>query len=176
MVERVSPPLSGDEAVMARAFLDQQRATLLIKGEGLDATQLQARIGVSEITLGGLISHMTYVEDYWFTVVLAGGPPSAPWDGIDWLADNDADWHRAAGLGLRELAGPYAAAIARSDEHLDRALADAGMEAHADPVTRRGAEVVFSLRWILAHTITEYARHNGHADLLRESIDGQVGE
>jgi uncharacterized damage-inducible protein DinB len=176
-VERRDPPLRASEAETLTAYLDYHRDTLRMKVAGLDAEQLARTLAPSPMTLGGLVSHLSLVEDSWFSVVLAGNQPAPPWDTVDWDADNDWDWHRANGLTLDELLAAYDETVARVDACIADALARGGLDALSVKTSRRtdpgGA---FSLRWIMLHMIEEYARHNGHADLLRESIDGQVGE
>jgi uncharacterized damage-inducible protein DinB len=172
---RVDPPLRAGEAETLLAFLDYHRDTLRMKVAGLAAEALDRTVPPSTMTLGGLISHLTLVEDSWFSTVLAGNPPAPPWDDVDWDADNDWDWHRAAGLDLEELTAAYDEAVARADACIGDALAADGLGAQSVKQSRHGLGR-FSLRWILLHMIEEYARHNGHADLLRESIDGEVGE
>jgi uncharacterized damage-inducible protein DinB len=174
---RVDPPLRAGEAETLRAFLDYHRGTLRRKEDGLDAAALDRTLGPSTMTLGGLVSHLTLVEDQWFSVVLDGHPPAPPWDDVDWEADNDWDWHRAAGMDLADLLPAYDEAVLRSDTAVAAALERGGLDAASVKVSRRTEPgTPFSLRWILLHMIEEYARHNGHADLIRESIDGQVGD
>jgi uncharacterized damage-inducible protein DinB len=158
------------------AYLDYHRDTLRMKVAGLDREQLDRSLAPSTMTLGGLVSHLTLVEDDWFSVVLAGHEPAPPWDTVDWRADNDWDWHMAAGEPLEDLLGPYDATVARADESIAAALGRDGLETLSARAARRGDAGHVSLRWILLHMIEEYARHNGHADLLRESVDGEVGE
>jgi uncharacterized damage-inducible protein DinB len=174
-VERRDPPLRSGEAEMLVAFLDYHRDTLRMKVAALDPDQLDRTLPPSTMTLGGLVSHMTLVEDQWFSVVLEGNPPAPPWDDVDWDADNDWDWHRASGMDLDALLPEYDEAVRRSDRAITEALDREGPETPSAKPSRRG-EGAFSLRWILLHMIEEYARHNGHADLIRESIDGQVGD
>jgi uncharacterized damage-inducible protein DinB len=179
MTERVDtrqhPPLQASEAETVLAFLDYHRATLRMKVSGLDPSALDRTLGPSTMTLGGLLSHLTYVEDSWFSVVLAGNTPAEPWAAVDWSADEDWDWHVAAGRSLEDLLPAYDDAVARADEHIARALELDGLDTPSVRSSRRVA-TPYSLRWIVLHMIEEYARHNGHADLLREAIDGQVGE
>jgi uncharacterized damage-inducible protein DinB len=176
-VERMDPPLRAGEAESLTAYLDYHRDTLRMKVAGLDTEQLARTLPPSTMTLGGMVSHLSLVEDSWFSVVLAGNKPAPPWDTADWDADNDWDWHRANGVALDELLAEYDETLARVDRCIAAALAQDGLDTRSVKTSRRtdpgGA---FSLRWILLHMIEEYARHNGHADLLRESIDGQVGE
>jgi uncharacterized damage-inducible protein DinB len=159
------PPYVGDERPLLEAWLDFHRATLLWKCSGLDAEQLRQRsVPPSTMSLLGLVRHLTEVERTWFTRVLTGedapplyysdDDPDGDFDGVD-DADAEADLAR------------FTAQVATS-----RATATAhGLE---DTGTRRGQPV--SLRWIYGHMIEEYARHNGHADLLREAVDGATGD
>jgi hypothetical protein len=94
-----------------------------------------------------------------------------PWASVDWEADADWDWHSAVDDTPEELLDLLAAEIAESDRIIHAA---AGLDQLSVRSGRDGSP--FSLRWILAHLVEEYARHNGHADLIRESIDGTVGE
>ena len=175
-VTRVDPPLRAGEAETLLAFLDYHRDTLRMKVAGLDDEQLGRTLGPSTMTLGGLVRHLTLVEDSWFSVVLAGNDPAPPWDGVDWDADRDWEWHHAGDLGAAELMAAYDETVTRVDGCIAAALEKDGPAAlSAKPARREGAGH-FSLRWMLLHMIEEYARHNGHADLLRESIDGEVGE
>ena len=169
--ERVEPPYAADEATMLQAFLDYHRATLRWKTFGLDAEQLKRTLAPSTMTLGGMLKHLAGVEDNWFSVFLLGNQEAEAWREVDWEADNDWDWHSADGDAPGELAELFDAAVARSRE------LTAGMDLDTESVkrSRRTGEPV-TLRWIMLHMIEEYARHNGHADLLRESIDGAVGE
>ena len=177
MTERVDPPLQAGEAETLLSFLDYHRDTLRMKTAGLGVDELDRRLSPSTMTLGGLLSHMTLVEDSWFSVVLAGNPPAAPWDDVDWEADNDWDWHRASGLDLEALIAGYHESVTRADALIASALERDGLEAASVRASRRtDPGTPYSLRWIVLHMIEEYARHNGHADLIRESIDGQVGE
>lgn len=171
---RVLPSVTGDETAMPLEFLDYARATLAWKTSGLGEDDLLRAHAPSTMTLAGLLKHLAWVEDFWFVYVLAGEDPSEPWIGIDWAADSDGDWNLdvpGSAEGLREL---WERSCARSRAETAKALSDGGMErlaaraVHGDPPP--------SLRWIVTHMIEEYSRHNGHADLIRESIDGLVGE
>jgi uncharacterized damage-inducible protein DinB len=171
---RPEPPLAADEVDTLLGFLDFQRATLAWKCAGLDAAGLRATTAASSMTLGGMLKHMAYVEDSWFSRWLHGRDPHPPWDTVDWKADRDWDWHSAAEDPPEELHALWQGAVARSRSLVDEALGDGGLERLARRTWPDGQAP--SLRWILVHMIEEYARHNGHADLLRESVDGQVGE
>ncbi len=173
--ERVDPPLAVDEATTLRAFLDYHRDTLRMKTAGLDAAQLNATLPPSTMTLGGLLKHLALVEDYWFSVVLLGNEDAEPWKSVDWDADRDWEWHTAADDSPEELRRLFDEMVAAADRCLDEALADGGLDRLSVKESRHEGGK-FSLRWILVHMIEEYARHNGHADLIRESIDGVTGE
>jgi len=171
---RPEPPQDGDEAATLLGFLDYQRATLAWKCSGLQPAGLQATVGVSSITLGGLLKHLAWVEDYWFSHRLHGSDPQAPWDSVDWKADPDWEWHSAAGDTPKELFDLWRASVARSRSRIAESLADGTLDRLAARPWPDGSAP--SLRWILVHMIEEYARHNGHADLIRESVDGATGE
>jgi uncharacterized damage-inducible protein DinB len=171
---RPEPPLAGDETATLVGFLEFQRATLAWKCSGLDAAGLGATVAPSTMTLGGMLKHLAYVEDLWFSRWLHGRDPAPPWDTVDWNADRDWDWHSAAEDTPEQLMALWQDAVARSRSRLGEALADGGLERLAQRSWPDGRSP--SLRWILVHMIEEYARHNGHTDLLRESVDGLTGE
>jgi uncharacterized damage-inducible protein DinB len=171
---RPEPPIDGDELRTLAGFLDYQRATLAWKCRGLDGAGLTATVGASTMTLGGLLKHLAYVEDDWFTFRLLGRERSAPWNTVDWAADYDWDWHSAADDEPEQLFALWDEAVGRSRANLAEALADGGLIRPVDRPWRDGRAP--SVRWVLTHMIEEYARHNGHADLLRESVDGSTGE
>jgi hypothetical protein len=168
---RSDPPYAAGDATMLRAFLDFYRATLLRQGEGLTEEQLAARLGPSTLTIGGLVKHMTIVESWWFREVLFKLPELA-WV-PDGAFDDDPDWefHSARDDPWDLLVERFRAVVAEADELLDRALATpAALDLEALRPRRDGS--IATLRWILVHLVEEYARHAGHADLIRESIDG----
>jgi uncharacterized damage-inducible protein DinB len=171
---RPEPPIAAGEIDTLLGFLDYQRATLAWKCGGLDAAGMNTTVGVSSITLGGLLKHMAYVEDSWFSRSLHGQDRRPPWDTVDWQAAPDWDWHSAADDSPEELFGLWQEAVERSRSLVSEALADGGLEQLAQRTWPDGSAP--SLRWILVHMIEEYARHNGHADLIRESLDGLTGE
>jgi uncharacterized damage-inducible protein DinB len=170
---RPEPPLAADETGTLLGFLEYQRATLAWKCAGLDAAGLSATVGASSMTLGGLLKHLAYVEDYWFSRRLNGRDPEPPWDTVDWQ-DPVWDRHSAADDSPEHLHVLWQDAVARSRSLIAEALADGGLERPARLAWPDGSSP--SLRWIVVHMIEEYARHNGHADLLRESVDGLTGE
>ena len=162
-VERPEGPLTGPDRPMLQAFLDWQRATLLYKCAGLTGEQLARRaVPPSSLSLLGLVRHMTRVERAWFRMRFAGEPVGYPFGGDPEAPFEQADPARAA------------ADYARLTEEIklaDAAVANASLD---DTFTHDGE--VMSLRLIYLHMIEEYARHLGHADLLREQIDGATGE
>jgi uncharacterized damage-inducible protein DinB len=171
---RPEPPVAGDETATLLGSLERQRATLAWKCGGLDAAGLRARLEPSAITLGGLLKHLALVEDEYFTRRLLGRELGPPWDTVDWDADRDWDWHSAAEDSPEQLMALWQDAAARSRVLVKEALADGGLERL--PRRRWPDGRAPSLRWIVVHMIEEYARHNGHADLIRESVDGLTGE
>jgi uncharacterized damage-inducible protein DinB len=173
---RVDPPLHGDEVTILRSFLTFHRDTLRWKCSGLTPAQLARPLPPSEMTLGGMMKHLALVESNWFDSVFTGVDLMPPFDTVDWDADRDWEWHTARDDSPEDLRALFDDAVRRADAVINAALAtDAGLDALSEQESRRG-EGRFSLRWILVHMIEEYARHNGHADLIRESIDGQTGE
>jgi uncharacterized damage-inducible protein DinB len=166
MDPRVDPPYVADELPMLRSWLTWQRQTLAVKCDGLDAEQLRSRsVPPAKLSLLGLVRHMADVERNWFrrTYEQSDAPP------LHYSAENeDGDFDDVDTADVDEAFATWQAEIAHAD-----ALVDARPDLDATGV-RRGAEV--SLRWILVHMIEEYARHNGHADLLRERIDGATGD
>ncbi len=173
--ERLDAPLVADETEMLLAWLDYHRDTLRLRAEGLDSDQLSATHPPSTLTLGGLLKHMALVEDHWFGVTLMGNDPVEPWRSADWDADGDWEFHSAFEDSPEELRRLFDDACAATDRILKRALAEGGLDRLSERASRRQEGQKFSLRWIVLHLIEEYARHNGHADLIRESIDGVTG-
>ncbi len=171
---RTDPPLAGDEVATLRGFLDFHRDTLRLKTAGLDHDQLNRTLAPSTMTLAGLLKHLAVVESSWFSEYVAGGELMPPFDTAPWDDDRDWEWHTAPDDSPEELRRLFDEAVARSDEITDAALASDGLDTLTVKADRSGER--FSLRWILTHMLEEYARHNGHADLLRESIDGTTGE
>jgi uncharacterized damage-inducible protein DinB len=174
-IDRSDPPLRAGEADTLLGYLDYHRDTLRQKTYDLTADQLRATLVPSTMTLGGMLKHLALVETWWFNEVFLGNPEIEPWASVDWDADADWDWHSAVDDSPEQLHALFDSATAASDEIIRAALADGGLDRLSVRESRRG-EGTFSLRWIIVHMIEEYARHNGHADLLRESIDGLTGE
>jgi uncharacterized damage-inducible protein DinB len=171
---RPEPPLAADEVSTLAGFLDYQRATLEWKCSGLDHAGLTARVGVSTMTLGGLLKHMAYVEAEWFHRRLLGQDRLSPWNTVDWNAHPDWDWESAAEQSPAELLATWRAVVEHTRVIVAEAIKQGGLGQLARHQLPDGRSP--SLRWILCHMIEEYARHNGHADMLRESVDGQTGE
>jgi hypothetical protein len=147
-------------------FLERQRATTAWKCAGLNADQLRATLGSSPMTLGGVLKHLARFEDDMSIEWLNGQPQLAPWNAVDWAAEHDWDWRTAAEDTPEQLYSRWQAAVDRSRDLFAEAVAN------RDDV--RPAEAP-SISYILINMIEEYARHNGHADLIRESVDGLVG-
>lgn len=165
------PPFAADERTTLLAFLHSHRDTLRRKTDGLDGAQLAASLAPSDLTLGGMLKHLAYVEDWWIGVNLAGLAPHPPFADVDWDADPDWDWHSATEQSPAELRELFDSFTARSDHLVSGAESLEVVAARRHPHTGEG----LSLRWILLHLLEEYARHNGHADLIRQSIDGVTG-
>ncbi|MFE4465641.1 DUF664 domain-containing protein [Oerskovia sp. NPDC056781] len=173
----IEPPAAGDEVATLVGSLERQRATFAWKVGGLDADGLAVRVAASAITLGGLLKHLAFTEELWFSTKLHGRPPGEPWDTVDWDRDPQWPWTSAAQDSPGDLYDLWRAAVVRSRAEIDEALADGGLDRRLvwQPEAGEDGERS-SLRRVLVDLIEEYARHVGHADLIRESIDGLVGE
>ncbi len=171
MTERTKVPYVGDERTLLEGFLAYQRDTFRMKTDGLDAEGLAAKLPPSSLTLGGLMKHLALVEDWWFGVNLIGTPDMPPFDTVDWDADPNWEFHTAADDSPEELRDLFERSVAASVANL-ATIDDLDSVVHRrHPETGEG----LSTRWVILHMIEEYARHNGHADLIRESVDGQTG-
>lgn len=168
------PPLAGTEAEHLTGALDRLRTTFRWKAGDLDAAGLRTRIGASSLTLGGLLKHLALVEEHYSSTKLTGAPLGAPWDGADWDTDPDWEFTSAADDDPEQLYALWDGAVQRSRARLDAAMANGGpgQLVHACGPDGRHA----SLRRLLCDLIEEYGRHTGHADLLREAVDGMTGE
>ncbi|KOU27759.1 Mini-circle protein [Streptomyces sp. WM6373] len=165
-MERISPPLTGNERETLRTYLDYHRATLAWKCEGLDDEQLRrASVPPSTLSLLGLVRHMGEVERHWFRRVLGGEEVAHLWsDTYDFQAAYDASGStRAEAFTAWQEEVEHARRIEAAAESLE-------VTAYV-PSWKEEA----SLRLVMLHLIHEYARHNGHADFLREAIDGTTG-
>ncbi|MCA9835069.1 MAG: DinB family protein [Thermomicrobiales bacterium] len=163
---RLRPPFHGDEKSTTHGFLEFQRETLLWKCAGLSEEQLRARPTSSSLTLLGLVKHLAFVERQWFQYVMAGRDVYIPWH----HDNSDADFRIEpddTGEGIIDF---YKKETALSDEIIGYYGMDDLAAWYQDDERRR------SLRWIMGHMLEETARHCGHADIIRETLDGMVGE
>ncbi len=170
-MERIDPDLQADERTTLVAFLDYHRATFLSKIAGLTYEQMNVALPPSDLTLAGLTKHLALVEDSWFQERFVGVEVE-PWASAPFDDDRDWEMHSAKHDSPDDLLALYQAAVARSQATLN---ALESLDARS-AVNDRREGIPYSMRWILVHMIEETARHNGHADLLRQSIDGLVGE
>lgn len=163
-IERRLPPYNGGEAAQVLSYLDWQRATVHIKAAGLsDADSHRSTIRSPLMTFAGIVSHLRWVERYWFSEVLGGVPHEAPYT----KENPDGDFIVAADRSLAELLDEYAAECAAS-----RAVV-ARLDLETEVPHR---DYTLSVRWVVLHMIEETARHAGHLDIVRENLDGVVGE
>jgi hypothetical protein len=164
-LQRVEPPAVSPESAALNNWLDYERATLLSKLEGLTSEQAGQRTVSSDTTLHGIVRHLTTIEQFWFVECVAGSRESYPYyDGteIDW------DWELDRSEGLDADIDRFVALCERN-----RAIT-AAIDPNATVTTKRGR--VYDVRNIMIGMIHEYARHNGHADVVRELTDGVTGE
>lgn len=175
---RTEAPLAAGELATLTAFLDHQRDTLRLKAAGLDHAGLHTALSPTTLTLGGLLHHLAFVEHWWTSHVLLGRPFAEPWASLDWESDEDAEITAAPGLPVEELWRRYDDEVEASRARVAEVVAADGDRAldrlcvlgrHGDPAQRA------SLRWVLLHLVEEHARHLGHADLLRQAVDGTTG-
>ena len=168
------PPLAGTEVEHLTGALDRLRTTFRWKADGLDTRGLAVPVGASSLTLGGLLKHLAFVEAFTFTVKLRGESPGTPWAEAPWDDVENWEFRSAAGQPPEELYGLFDDAVARSRERLAGLVADGGLDQPVHVSSSDGRHA--SLRRLVFDLIEEYGRHTGHADLLRESVDGLVGE
>jgi Protein of unknown function (DUF664) len=168
------PPLSSGEAEHLLGALDRLRWTFRWKADGLDADQLAVRLPPSSLTLGGLLKHLAANEDYLMTHKLAGTPMPPVWDGDGWDGDDNWEFTSAASDSPESLYELYDGAVARSQATLSAAIEAGGLDQQIHMAQVVGEPV--NLRRLVYDMVEEYGRHTGHADLLREAVDGRVGE
>jgi len=184
---RPEPPIAASERDTLLGYLDYQRATLEWKSRGLDEAGLCRTIASSSMTLAGLLKHMAYVEDHWFSGMLLDLPRMSPWDAVDWATTPDWEWESAAREPADVVRAQWSTSVERSRAVVRDVLSRASDATTTSDATTGDSLGTLakrswpngerpSLRWILVHMIEEYARHNGHADLLREAVDGETGE
>ncbi|WP_425954543.1 DUF664 domain-containing protein [Xylanimonas sp. McL0601] len=168
------PPLAGTETEHIFGSLDRLRATFRWKVDGLDATAMHARIPSSSLSLGGLLKHLAVQEDYAAAVKIAGGSLPPDWDDNGW--DGDDDWEFTSGCQdpPESLYALYDRAVARSRALVRQVVADRGLGGDSGVTLGDGTRA--SIRRVLFDLLEEYGRHTGHADLIREAVDGRVGE
>lgn len=169
------PPLAGDEAETLVGELERVRRVIAWKCAGLGAAGMRTTLGTSTMTLAGLLRHLTLVECDVFRRRLDGGSLGPPWDDVDWAGDPDWEWRTATAMDPEALRAAWRATVAASRARLARALGEGGLDQPCRGVVTAGGESP-TLRRALIDLIEEYARHAGHADLLREAVDGLVGE
>lgn len=168
------PPLAGTEEAQLIGALERLRTTFRWKADGLDASGLGQRAARSSLTLGGLLKHLALVEDHMFTVEYDGTPLGTPWAEVDWEADPNWEFRTAAGDPPEALYALWDDAVERSRRRVAAALAgDGGLDQRV--AAGQGGEPA-SLRRLVLDLVEEYGRHTGHADLLREAVDGLTGE
>lgn len=166
------PPPVGGEADTLLGSLERQRATFAWKCADLDSQGLRRTAGASLMTLGGLLKHLAYMEDLNFTRELAGRELPVPWSEVNWQTDSGWEWRSAATDSPAVLYALWESAVTRSRSAIAAAVDDGGLDAVRHPAGGSPQ----SLRRLLVDMIEEYARHTGHADLIREAVDGRVGE
>jgi hypothetical protein len=169
------PPLAGTEVEHLTGALDRLRTTFRWKADNLDAAGLRTRTGASSLTIGSLLKHLAACEDFMFTAKLSGTSIGAPWDALGW--DGHGSWaftFAADDSSPEQLYALWDGAVERSRARLNAALANGGLDQLVHLAWPDGRHA--SLRRLVCDLIEEYGRHTGHADLLREAVDGVVGE
>jgi hypothetical protein len=162
---RTEPSFGADEKEMLCGWMDFHRATMIMKLDGLSEEDVRKPLVTSGTNLLGMVNHLAFAEDYWFTEIFAGGTNDLarvlPGDAIP------------IDIPMRDIVAGYESACIRSRA----VVANANLDdfARGTVLNRRGPASNFTLRWVLTHMIEETARHNGHADIIREQIDGAVG-
>ena len=163
---RTTPPTTGDEREILTSFLDWHRATFELKCAGIPSGRHSERaVEPSSLSLHGLVRHLAGVERWWFRIQFLG--EDVP---MLYYSDEDPD------QDFDDLGGDIGEALDtwRAECQRSREIVDAAASLDEEGIKKRTGEP-FSLRWLMVDLIAEYARHNGHADLLRERIDGAVG-
>ncbi|GHJ56074.1 hypothetical protein Nm8I071_53810 [Nonomuraea sp. TT08I-71] len=169
-IDRSHEPYVADERTMLEGWLDYHRDTLLHKCAGLTAEQLRtASVEPSTLTLLGLVRHMADVERWWFRIRSAGEDIPGLYDGDE---DPDADLNAVADADPAEAFATFRAEV----EAARKAVAGLSLDHTFRRPRRDGQGDEMNVRWVYVHMIEEYARHNGHADLIRERIDGVTGD
>jgi hypothetical protein len=167
------PPIAGTEVGHLLGSLDRLRTTFRWKADGLDAAGLQARVGASALTLGNLLKHLALVEDYYANVKLRGDSIGLPWTEIHDQSD-EYEFRTAVDDSPEQLYAFWDDAVERSHQRVAAGLAEGGLDLQAHVSSPEGEHA--TLRRLLFDLVEEYGRHTGHADLIREAVDGRVGE
>ena len=167
------PPMADAEVTHLVASLDVLRTTFRWKADDLDSAGLAHRVASSSLTLGGLLKHLAAVEDVTFTWKLRGAHPGPMWHPETW-DDTDSELLAAGDDSPDQLYATWDEAVARSRARLDEALGSGGLDQLVNDADDGGNHA--NLRRLLFDLIQEYGRHAGHADLIREDVDGRVGE
>jgi hypothetical protein len=168
------PPLAGSEVEHVLGALNRLRTTFRFKADGLGPEGLNQRIGASALTLGGLLKHLALQEDYTIRVKFQGAELGTPWQELGWDGSGTWEFETAAQDSPEQLYAWYDESVARSRELVTTALANGGLGQDAHVAWPDGTHA--SLRRLLFDLVEEYGRHTGHADLLREAVDGVTGE
>ena len=166
--------MAGTEAEHLLGALNRLRMTFRWKAGGLDDAGLRQRTAVSSLTLGGLLKHLALVEDWYTTHKLRGDPLGEPWASLGMDGSDDWEFRSAGDDTAEELYALWDGAVVRSRERMSAALADGGMDQPVHASDDHGNRA--SMRRLVCDLVEEYGRHTGHADLLREAVDGLIGE
>lgn len=165
------PPLAGTEEQAVLGAIDRLRWTFRYKIDDLDAAGLDVTVGASTLTLGGLAKHLAAQEDYLSAVKMEGGELGEPWAGWGWDGSNDWEFTSAADDSPEQIYATYDDAVTRTRARVGAFIAEGGLDR---PVAVGAGRA--NLRRLLMDLVEEYGRHLGHADLIREAVDGRVGE
>ena len=169
MTNDQAEPVVGDageagEAQLLCDMLDAHRRAVRDLLAGLSDAEAAATVGVTTMTIGGIVKHLAYVEHWWLHEVMLGLPPLAPWASVDWHDDPDWDFHSAASDTVADIVALYDSSCEASRD----AVAELGGLDARSAATHRDRR--FTLRWVLIHMIEETAQHRGHLDLLYENL------
>jgi Protein of unknown function (DUF664) len=168
------PPFAGTEVAHLLGSLDRLRATFRWKADGLDRDGLRATMPSSTLTAAGLLKHLAVQEDYAAAVKIAGRPLPSVWDANGWEVDDDWELTSAIDDAPEDLLARYDDAVTRSRTTVAAVVLERGLDGASAVTLEDGSPV--SVRRILFDLLEEYGRHTGHLDLVREAVDGRVGE
>ncbi|MEW1951900.1 DinB family protein [Terrabacter sp. NPDC080008] len=169
-----APSPTSPEAEDLLRVLERNRRTFAWKTAGLGGDGLRATTAASSMTLGGLVKHVALVEADWLAVKLAGQDYGSPWDAVDFDTDPDWDWRTGATEAPDDVYALWRDAVERSRRVVGAVIEERGLDGLASFTWPNGRTP--SVRAMLLDMIEEYARHTGHADILREAVDGRTGE